>query len=89
MHNSSRTALADALSYAGQLIKSLDCGEAIMKSLNTCLDETDWQRDIFMAHLLIGYNNGILQDIENIFYLDRFWTGIDERFLSCSKLIKS
>lgn len=89
LHNSSRTALADALSYAGQIIKSLDCGEAIMKSLNTLLDKIDWQRDVFMAHLLLGYNNGVLQDIENVFYLDRFWTGIDERFLSCSKLIKS
>lgn len=89
LHNSSRTALADALSYAGQFIKNMDCGEAIMKSLNTLLEEIDWQRDVFMAHLLLGYNNGILQDIENIFYLDRFWTGIDGRFSSHSKLIKS
>lgn len=89
LHSSSRTALADALSYAGQIIKSLDCGEAIMKSLNTLLEEIDWQRDVFMAHLLLGYNNGVLQDIENTIYLDRFWTGVDGRFLSYSKLIKA
>lgn len=71
LHNSSRTALADALSYAGQIIKSLDCGEAIMKSLNTLLDKIDWQRDVFMAHLLLGYNKSLKKlkfssDIENI-----------------------